>query len=96
VRPTIPPAGASAGGGEFILKYLINKTKDFHQIQFFVNGAPFGASCWPLMMRAHSMRVRIQVYYSPRGLAWWQAPLHRDYRHFQPTCELRRALHTGI
>jgi hypothetical protein len=51
---------------KFILKYLINKTKDFHQIQFFVNGAPFAASWWPLMMRAHS----IQVYYTPRGLAW--------------------------
>jgi hypothetical protein len=74
------------------LKYLINETKDFHQIHFFVNGAPFAASCWPLMLRAHS----IQVYYTPGVLAWWQAPLHRDYRHFQPTRELRRALHTGI
>ena len=94
-RPTIPPAGALAKK-EFILKYLINKTKDFHQIQFLANGAPFGTSCWPLMMRAHSIRIWIQVYYTRRGLAWWQAPLHCDYRHFQPTRELRRTLHTGV
>lgn len=56
-RPTIPPAGAPAKKKRFILKYLINETKDFHQIQFFANGAPFAASCWPLMMRAHSIRI---------------------------------------
>ena len=42
---------------KIILKYLINKTKDFHQIQVFVNGAPLTASCWPLMMLAHSIRI---------------------------------------
>jgi hypothetical protein len=56
-RLTIPPTGAPAKKKKFILKYLINETKDFYQIQFFVNGAPFAASCWPFMMRAHSIRV---------------------------------------
>jgi hypothetical protein len=55
-RSTIPPAGAPARK-KVILTYLISKTKDFHKIKFFVNGAPFAASCWPLMMRAHSLRI---------------------------------------